>query len=110
MNPSRLGALPGRNALCAALLCVFFCASARLFAAPRKARTPAQAPRAALADALAPDAFAPSDPAAQQDLQLKPGDAKVADAMAAFFEGLAAEDNADTDKAMEHYRRALTLD
>jgi tetratricopeptide (TPR) repeat protein len=106
MNPSRLGALPGRNALCAALLCVLFCASARLFAAPRKARAPAQSSHAA----LAPDAFAPSDPAAQQDLQLKGGDEKVADAIAAFFEGIVADDNADTEKSMEQYRRALTLD
>src|SRR5213082_262620 len=110
MNPSRLGVLPGRNALCAALLCVLFCASARLFAAPRKARAPAQSSHAALADALAPDAFGPSDPAAQQDLQLKGGDEKIADAIAAFFEGIAADDNADIEKAMEQYRRALTLD
>ena len=56
------------------------------------------------------DAFpSPVHPAAG-DLQLKKEDEQKAEAFVAFAEGLLAEDNADQDKMLEGYRKALALD
>lgn len=44
------------------------------------------------------------------DLQLKKEDEQKAEAFAAFAKGLLAEDNADQDKMLEGYRKALELD
>lgn len=44
------------------------------------------------------------------DLQLRKEGEKSADALAAFSEGLSAEEDADTERALEAYRRALALD
>jgi tetratricopeptide (TPR) repeat protein len=49
------------------------------------------------------------EPAAP-DLLLSKEEQKKADALAAYSEGLAAEDEADIDKALEQYRKALDLD
>lgn len=58
-----------------------------------------------VADALP----SPIRPAAT-DLALKPEDEKKADAFAAFALGVVAEENADQDKMLESYRKALELD
>ena len=44
------------------------------------------------------------------DLQLKPEDARKAEALAAFTKGLLAEDQADPEGMLAGYRRALELD
>jgi len=44
------------------------------------------------------------------DLQLSPEDGRKADAMATFMTALIDEDNAETDKAFEEYRKTLDLD
>jgi len=47
---------------------------------------------------------------APADLKLQKEGDKKADALAAFAEGLAAEENADYERALEAYRRSLALD
>ncbi len=85
---------------------------------PASAVTPA--PAAAPADLAIPgpaprpvhefaDAFPSSRPTAP-DLLLSKEDEKKADAFVAFSQGLVAEDNADPDKMLAAYRKALELD
>ena len=55
------------------------------------------------------DAFpSPPRPVAP-DLLLTKGDERKADALAAFSEGVVAEDNAEQEKMIEAYRKALAL-
>ena len=72
-------------------------------APPVAAPVPASPPE--VADALP----SPIRPAAM-DLALRPEDEKKADAFAAFALGVVAEENADQDKMLESYRKALELD
>ncbi len=55
------------------------------------------------------DAFPTNIPAAP-DLELRPDGARKADAIVAFADALIAEDNADTEKSLEGYRKVLELD
>ncbi len=55
------------------------------------------------------DAFPTNVPAAP-DLELRPDGARKADAIVAFADALIAEDNADTEKSLEGYRKVLELD
>lgn len=61
-----------------------------------------------------PPEFADAYPSARRtpaaDLLLTKQDERKADALTAFSEGLLAEDNSDTDKMLEGYRKALALD
>ncbi|MEI6351416.1 MAG: tetratricopeptide repeat protein [Verrucomicrobiota bacterium] len=52
----------------------------------------------------------PETPVPGSDLLLRREGERTGDALAAFSEGLAAEEDADTDRAMQAYRRALSLD
>ena len=57
------------------------------------------------------DDFArPNSPHPPHDLLLKEEDARKADALAAFSQGVLAEEDADSDKALESYRKVLNLD
>jgi len=56
------------------------------------------------------DAFPSAPRPVSPDLLLKSEDEKKAAAFAAFALGLVAEDNADQDKMLESYRKALALD
>jgi tetratricopeptide (TPR) repeat protein len=83
-----------------------------LKAGPRNAEA-APATPAAAASPHAPeyaDAWPSEFRPAPADLQLKPDDARKAEALAAFSKGLLAEDNADSDGMLEGYRRAVELD
>ncbi len=75
-------------------------------AAPPDVGIPAPAPRPVHEFA---DAFPSSRPVAP-DLLLTKDDEKKADAFVAFSQGLVAEDNADPDKMLAAYRKALELD
>src|SRR5207244_5228968 len=88
-----------------ALAVAFLFGCTPLFAVPRKNRSQTEASHAAQTDA-----FPQSTSADERDLQLKPGDEKMADAFAAYIEGFIAEDDANNDKALTEYQRALTLD
>jgi tetratricopeptide (TPR) repeat protein len=56
------------------------------------------------------DAWPSEVRAAAPDLQLKPEDARKAEALSLFAQGLVAEDNADHEGMLEAYRRAVELD
>jgi tetratricopeptide (TPR) repeat protein len=56
------------------------------------------------------DAWPSEFRAAAADLQLKPEDARKAEALTLFAQGLVAEDNADHDGMLDSYRRAVELD
>ena len=62
-------------------------------------------PQAAEADVL-PGSTQP----AASDLLLNSDNAAKADALAAFSKAIVAEDNADSDKALDDYQKALALD
>lgn len=90
--------------------------AAPVFAAPPAGarKSPGKPSAPAVAPARAPlevaDAFpSPVRPTAP-DLLLKKEDEEKADAFAAFAQGLLAEDNADQDKMLEGYRKALEKD
>src|SRR5438034_6755863 len=89
-----------------ALLCLALCLgfNAPSASAARRARSPAEKPRAAQSDA-----FPQADNTGGGDLRLKSDDEKIADALAAFADGFIAEDNADTDRALQSYQRSLAL-
>ena len=55
------------------------------------------------------DAFPTNIPAAP-DLELRADGARKADAIVAFADALISEDNADTEKSLEGYRKVLELD
>ncbi len=121
MKPLRL-AWPhtGFRSLFVATLALATCAP--VFAqAPGKAnprKTPFKAPTPAELAVPAPPAhptheFADAFPSARPvapDLLLKKEDEQKADAFVAFSQGLVAEDNADQDKMLAAYRKALELD
>ena len=81
-----------------AILLGFPCASRAVLDGPR-------AGQAAEADIL--PGQNQSGPA---DLQLHPENAAKAGALAAFSQAVIAEDNADSDAALENYQKALALD
>jgi tetratricopeptide (TPR) repeat protein len=56
------------------------------------------------------DAYASARKNTPADLQLTKPDERKADALTAFSEGLIAEDNSETEKMIESYRRALSFD
>ena len=56
------------------------------------------------------DAYAFARKSTPADLQLTKPDERKADALTAFSEGLIEEDNSDTEKMIESYRRALSFD
>lgn len=89
-------------------------AACPLPAAPRGGK-PAEASKPAPAPAAAADIFFASPNgddvrAPAPDLLLKKENTAKADALAAFSAGLIAEDNADSDKALEEYQKSLALD
>src|SRR5438067_3660621 len=115
MNPSRGGEGGGllgkwRHIFMPALL-VFSIGSAPLFSAPPprggggKSSAPQKNAPAAQADLLAPQ-MQPATP----DLLLKKEDAAKAGALAAYADGMIAENNGEMDKALESYQKALSLD
>jgi len=75
-------------------------------AAPLDLAVPGPAPRPVHEFADAFPSVRPSAP----DLLLSKEDEKKADAFVAFSQGLVAEDNADPDKMLAAYRKALELD
>ena len=81
---------------------------------PPKTGTPAPANKAAPASSGDAHEFADAFPSPPHpvapDLLLKKEDERKADAMAAFSQGLLAEDNAEQEKMVEAYRKALALD
>lgn len=85
--------------------------------APKKRSSPGEAKRPASptpSEQNGPpefaDTWASETRPAPADLQLKPEDGRKAEALAAFSQGLLAEDNADQDAMLAGYRRALELD
>ena len=64
-------------------------------------------PHAVQADVLP---AVPETPGRGSDLLLRKDGERKGDALAAFSEGLAAEEDADSERALEAYRRTLTLD
>ena len=56
------------------------------------------------------DAYPSARKSSSPDLQLSKQDERKASALTAFSEGLIEEDNSDTEKMIESYRRALSFD
>src|SRR5687768_4873214 len=103
-----------RFVLCTTL----FALAAPLVAAPKKRNSRgsggprSSAPAVAHATPAAPelaDVYASSSPATP-DLRLVQEGERKADALANFATGLIADDNADSELALQKYRRALELD
>jgi len=63
-----------------------------------------------VAQAAEADVLPGTDQVAAADLQLHGEEASKADALAAFTQAIIAEDNADSDTALDDYQKALTLD
>src|SRR6476646_11777107 len=95
----------GAPSLCAVLLFAsVFCAAATMQASPPAVSTkPVAAKRTTLQD----DSFV-STPAA--DLALQPENARKANALADFVEGLRLEENAEMENALSVYERVLNVD
>jgi tetratricopeptide (TPR) repeat protein len=74
-----------------------------------KPTVPAAAPAHRAAHEVADALPSPARPPAP-DLLLKKEDDQKAEAFAAFAQGLVAEDNAEQEKMLEEYRKALALD
>ena len=64
----------------------------------------------ARAKSQAVDFARPDSTRPPQDLLLKPEDSRKADALASFSDGMLAEENADSERALESYRKVLDLD
>lgn len=105
MNSSWVNALRGKSRWRIIAVTLILFGTARISAAPRRTAVPAQQSQAAQADFL-PANDQPSAP----DLALTREDERKADALAAFVEGVIAEDNADPDKALAAYQKTLNLD
>ncbi len=105
MNSSWVSALRGIGGRRIVVLAMLLAGAGQAFAAPRKAPTPAQQSRAGQSDVLPSGEQAPAS-----DLALSKEDERKADALAAFVEGMIAEDSADPDKALAAYQKTLNLD
>jgi tetratricopeptide (TPR) repeat protein len=99
----RLASMPRASQLWVSLVVVLLLLAGNV-------RTAAEQPHAPRAQAFDWDMTQLGDPAPPEDLSLVKESAKKADALAAFSKGLLAEENADTDTALEQYRRVLDLD
>jgi tetratricopeptide (TPR) repeat protein len=77
--------------------------------APAPAATAPEAASAPGAHMEFADAW-PTDQPAGADLQLRPEEARKAEAIVAFTAAILAEDNADTEKSLAGYRKVLELD
>ena len=91
------------------LFALSFLAAATVAEAQVPKASPAKAPRARSAKAVARhDDSITSKPA--PDLALRPQGAHKADALARFVEGMAFEENGEMERALEAYRRVLNVD
>ena len=104
MNSSRSRCLSGALPFLHVAVCLCLC-GAELCAAPRRSPAPTGKSRGAQADA-----FPQADQPAGEDLKLGGDDEKMAGALASYVDGFMAEDNADTERALQAYQHSLALD
>jgi tetratricopeptide (TPR) repeat protein len=93
------------------LICAAFVVSAAGAARPPNSKATIAKPAAASATVKRPE---PQDDSvilsAPKDLQLQPDNARKADALAHFVEGLNLEENGESEKALDSFRKVLNVD
>src|SRR5579862_7188894 len=109
MNLLRLGALLAGSKWRRTIVSVaFFLGSSHAFGASHRASSIERRGPAQQTDILPAQQAATH--ATPKDLPLGSADERKADALASFMQGLADEENADTDQALTDYQKVLALD
>src|SRR5581483_1453632 len=104
MNSSRDGLLHGNRKWQRRIMQMILCAALPAVAAPL------HKPASRNARVQQSDVISPDTQKTAPDLLLKKEDELKSDALAAFVDGIIAEDNGDADKAVDAYKKALSLD